>query len=101
MAQAPEHQDLGTAHPAESLILGFTIMALSGITAHQPQSLEHSFVVGEWQVDVKRGVLRSDRREQHLEPKEMAVLVFLARHANQVVSRKEILEAVWNCFLLV
>ncbi|GLP95421.1 winged helix-turn-helix domain-containing protein [Paraferrimonas sedimenticola] len=54
------------------------------------------FNVGEWLVDSERSLIQRDEETVHLEPKVMAVLVFLAQHANRVVSREQLLDAVWQ-----
>lgn len=49
-----------------------------------------------WQIDVESHRISRDGAEQKLEPRSMELLVYLARHAGQVVSRAEIEEQVWN-----
>ncbi|GLS85011.1 winged helix-turn-helix domain-containing protein [Paraferrimonas haliotis] len=58
------------------------------------------FTVAQWRVDPERSVISpvdmtEPQAEIHLEPKVMDVLVFLAKHANHVVSREQLLDAVW------
>jgi TolB-like protein/DNA-binding winged helix-turn-helix (wHTH) protein len=56
-----------------------------------------NFNLGPWHVDALRGVLTGpENLTRHLEPKVMDVLVVLAEHANELVSREELLEAVWS-----
>lgn len=58
------------------------------------------FLLAEWEVRPRHGTLR--RRADpaaaaiHLEPRVMAVLVCLARHAGEVVTRDEFIAAVWE-----
>jgi adenylate cyclase len=54
------------------------------------------FRVGNWLVQPDRGRLVAEGREELLEPKTMAVLVHLARHAGEVVSAEALIEAIWN-----
>jgi len=57
-----------------------------------------AWTVGAWRVHAATGELRrgGDRPEtQRVEPKVAEVLVYLARRAGQVVSRDELLTAVW------
>ncbi len=53
--------------------------------------------LGEFVLDLDRRVIVSGGdKETHFTPTEWDVLVFLARHAHRVVSRKELLAAVWD-----
>lgn len=51
--------------------------------------------IGGWCVRPHLSRLERPGRTVHLRPKSMEVLVFLARHAGQVVARAELLDAVW------
>ena len=53
------------------------------------------FRLGEWLVQPRLDRLVRGRVEVHVRPKLMDLLVFLARHAGQVVAKQEILTAVW------
>jgi TolB-like protein/DNA-binding winged helix-turn-helix (wHTH) protein len=53
------------------------------------------FRLGEWRVDVAPGTLTRGDDQHRIEPKVMAVLALLARRAGHVVSKEEILAAVW------
>lgn len=62
-----------------------------------PPDLLHGFQLGPWKVEPLRGAVTGPNGvARHLEPKVMDVFVCLARHANEVVTREELLEAVWN-----
>ena len=57
-----------------------------------------TWVVGRWRLDGGTGELQHDGpppESQRIEPKVAEVLVYLARRAGQVVSREELLSAVW------
>ncbi len=55
------------------------------------------WAVGDWRADPSDLTLSSDGREpQRLEPKVMALLIFLAERAPDVVGRDEIFEQVWQ-----
>lgn len=57
-----------------------------------------TWVVGRWRLDGGTGELQHDGpppASQRIEPKVAEVLVYLARRAGQVVSREELLSAVW------
>ncbi|SRR5579871_86075 len=66
----------------------------------QSSGLDAGFVLGDWLVRPRHGTL--ERRTPDgapplaLEPRVMAVLVCLARHAGQVVSRDEFIAEVWE-----
>jgi TolB-like protein/DNA-binding winged helix-turn-helix (wHTH) protein/Tfp pilus assembly protein PilF len=53
------------------------------------------FRLGEWRVDVAPGTLTRGDEQHRIEPKVMAVLVLLAGRAGHVLSKEEILAAVW------
>ena len=54
------------------------------------------FYVGDWRVTPDEDTLSRDGRSERLEPLAMQVLVHLARHAGDVVSRAELEEGVWH-----
>jgi DNA-binding winged helix-turn-helix (wHTH) protein/TolB-like protein len=58
--------------------------------------LESGFVIGGITVWPRRELLSKDGEEIHLEPKVMQVLVELARNAQTLVSRDELLDRVWS-----
>ena len=52
--------------------------------------------IGDWIVEPSINRLRRGRQEARLEPKSMDLLVYLASHTNQVVSRSELEASVWQ-----
>ncbi len=54
-----------------------------------------AWTVGQWRVDSGTGELRRGSESLRVEPKVAEVLVYLAQRAGQVVSRDELLTAVW------
>ena len=54
------------------------------------------FEVGEWQVDPSTLELRRQHLVRRLEPKFMEVLCYLAGSPGRVISRRELIEAVWG-----
>ncbi|MEJ2398707.1 MAG: winged helix-turn-helix domain-containing protein [Gammaproteobacteria bacterium] len=54
------------------------------------------FFIGDWRVSPAEGVLSRDGEVVHLEPKVAEVLVYLAAHAGQVVTRQELEREVWQ-----
>jgi DNA-binding winged helix-turn-helix (wHTH) protein/TolB-like protein/Tfp pilus assembly protein PilF len=61
---------------------------------------DSGFVLGEWEVHPRHGTLRrcadANATPVQIEPRVMAVLACLARHAGEVVTRDEFVEEVWG-----
>ncbi|NKC02237.1 MAG: hypothetical protein GKR90_27575 [Pseudomonadales bacterium] len=58
--------------------------------------LSRGFILDGWEVLPLAGSLRKDSHQRHLEPKVMDVLVCLARHQGEVVTRDVLLQEVWG-----
>ena len=58
-------------------------------------TLQSGFRIGDWEVYPQENLLKGPDRARVLEPKVMDVLVFLAERQGEVVSRQQILDAVW------
>jgi TolB-like protein/DNA-binding winged helix-turn-helix (wHTH) protein len=57
----------------------------------------NSFLLGPWTVEPLSGSVNGPHGEtQHLEPKVMEVIVCLAEHANEVVTRDQLLNVAWG-----
>lgn len=54
------------------------------------------FRLGRWRVDPGACALSDGTRTEHVEPRAMAVLSYLAAHAGRTVSRDELLDEVWK-----
>ena len=54
------------------------------------------FQLGEWLVQPSLNRISNPVTSVQLEPKQMDVLAFLARHAGEVVSKDAIADAVWR-----
>ncbi|HEY7546430.1 MAG TPA: winged helix-turn-helix domain-containing protein, partial [Blastocatellia bacterium] len=54
-----------------------------------------SFKIGRYLVEPRRGIIFINGNSVHIEPKVMDVLVCLARRADKVVSKDELLQSVW------
>ncbi|MEM7729805.1 MAG: tetratricopeptide repeat protein [Pseudomonadota bacterium] len=54
------------------------------------------FIVGDWTVHAARGALRRGRETRALEPKVMDLLVHMAGHPGQVLSREALGDALWH-----
>ncbi len=55
-----------------------------------------SIIVGEWLVEPQLNRLRRGEEEVRIEPRSMEVLGILVRHPKEVLSKAQILEAVWG-----
>jgi DNA-binding winged helix-turn-helix (wHTH) protein len=58
--------------------------------------LADRFRIGDWVVEPSINRMRRGRQEARLEPKVVDLLVYLANHSNQVVSRGELEASVWE-----
>jgi len=58
--------------------------------------IEKDFVLDSWHVEVDRGRITRAKQTVRLEPQIMKVLVFLAEHHNEVVSKERLMEALWK-----
>jgi len=58
-------------------------------------TLEPCFHLGPWRIDPRSGEISRPGDERRLEPKPMAVLLHLAGAAGRVVSKEELMAAVW------
>ncbi|MFQ6006153.1 MAG: winged helix-turn-helix domain-containing protein, partial [Woeseia sp.] len=58
-------------------------------------NLQSGFRIGDWEVYPQENLLKGPDQECVLEPKVMDVLVFLACRQGEVVSREQLLDAVW------
>ena len=54
------------------------------------------YQLGDWAVDTSRGLLLNDTTEVQVEPKCMDLLILLIRAEGELVSRKEIMDSLWN-----
>lgn len=57
--------------------------------------LPRRFQIGEFVINPLQGRVRADGHDCRVEPKAMDVLIYLARHSLQTVSRDEVLRSVW------
>jgi DNA-binding winged helix-turn-helix (wHTH) protein len=58
--------------------------------------MKSSFRIGEWRVEPRADRIVGPDKTTKIEPRVMQVLVYLADHAGEVVTRDEILQAVWE-----
>jgi Tol biopolymer transport system component/DNA-binding winged helix-turn-helix (wHTH) protein len=57
--------------------------------------LKGTFQIGEWEVQPQVNCVQKGQQSFHLEPKIMQVLVQLATHPNEVLSKDQLINAVW------
>lgn len=69
---------------------------LRGEASSGKPSLARGFRIGSWTVRPEHCRLETEGRSVQVEPKSMGVLLCLAGHAPQVVTREQFIEAVWN-----
>jgi len=59
-------------------------------------ALSRGFILDGWEVMPLAGSLKKNDHQVHIEPKVMDVLVCLARHQGEVVTREDLLSEVWG-----
>lgn len=69
---------------------------LRALARRRPQPAEERLAAGDIELDELRHVVRVGERSVELSAREFALLGFLIRHAGQVVTRRQILDAVWG-----
>lgn len=58
--------------------------------------LEQGFLLANWHIAPLQGTFSTHGLSLHIEPKVMSVLLYLSQNYNRVVSREELLNAVWG-----
>jgi DNA-binding winged helix-turn-helix (wHTH) protein len=58
--------------------------------------VQGDFLINDWLVQPKINTIEKRGRKWHLEPKVMQVLVHLALHPNEVLSKERIIETIWR-----
>lgn len=82
--------------PFQIDILLVRIQNLFQLTANNGLEMSLPLTIGELTIDLKSRRVTRNSEEIYLTPKEYDLLVFLARHVNEVCSREEILKQVWK-----
>ena len=72
------------------------IARIKALARRPPESAEARVTVGLLELDELRHVARAGERTVELSAREFAFLSYLMRHAGQVVTRQQILDAVWG-----
>lgn len=62
----------------------------------QPEAQKETMVFGNLVLDLRRNEVRIDEQPLALKPKEYELLLFLAKHKGQMLTRELILERVWG-----
>ena len=60
------------------------------------EELDKGFKLGDWEVLPSRGVLRSGDKEERPEPLVFGLLLELARRDGDLVSKEDLIEALWG-----
>ena len=58
--------------------------------------MEGDFRIGEWLVQPLRDVIESAEKSIALEPKAMDLLVYLAEHQGEVLTKERLIQAIWT-----
>lgn len=58
--------------------------------------MKGTFHIADWEVEPQVNSLKRANRSVHLEPKVMQVLVELATHSNEVLTKEQLIQAVWS-----
>ncbi|GAP55918.1 response regulator transcription factor [Arthrobacter sp. 92] len=82
--------------PVKLVELLARIEAVTRRTVRTGESQHHSIVLGELDVDLDRRVAAVGPRVLSLTPTEFELLALLIRHAGSVVTREQILDALWG-----
>lgn len=82
--------------PVPIEILLVRIQNLFHLTSNNGLEISLPLAIGELTIDLKSRKVTRDSQEIHLTPKEYELLLYLARHVNEVCSREEILKQVWK-----
>jgi TolB-like protein/DNA-binding winged helix-turn-helix (wHTH) protein len=64
-------------------------------TTDGDNAADQRLTFGRYMLDLRRGVLLLDGREVALRPKTFGVLCYFVQHADQLISKEELLAAVW------
>ncbi len=68
---------------------------MASVLTNTDASVLEDFSVGECRIFPSENLVRCDGQPVQLEPKAMALLVYLARHAGSTISREQLFAAVW------
>jgi DNA-binding winged helix-turn-helix (wHTH) protein len=60
------------------------------------RGVQGDFLINDWLVQPQINTVEKGSRQWHLEPKVMQVLVHLALHPNEVLSKDKLLETIWR-----
>ena len=75
---------------------GELLARLRALLRRSRQAVASRLVVGDLTIDPVRHTVRRGSREIPLTAKEYELLLYLAQHAGRVVSRAELMEAIWG-----
>ena len=72
------------------------VLALTRRTYGEPMQLRSAVVLGEMEIDILNRTVRAGTSDIHLSGLEQSLLYFLAANAGRVLTRDDILDAVWG-----
>src|SRR5271170_2408112 len=78
-----------------SIIVRRLVASRSAEGAPMSEVIGRLFRFGRYTLDLRRGCLRCDDRDVELRPKSFDVLRYLVQNAGRLVSKDELIEAVW------
>ena len=55
-----------------------------------------SFRLGDWQVEPRLNAIKKNSKSHPLEPRAMELLVYLAEHTEEVISKEQLIQDVWE-----
>jgi TolB-like protein/DNA-binding winged helix-turn-helix (wHTH) protein len=90
----PAGDGCGSAHTATSAEEGAQLAQVSSSSVREEAPPVYRF--GEFTLDIGRGALSRSGRSIPLRPKSFEVLRYLLEHANRLISKDELIEAVWS-----
>ena len=79
--------------PFEFIELKSRIHALIRRSSQKPVS---TISIGDIEIDTVKRIVKKDGKEIIFTPKEFAILEFLARHKDEVITRTQIMEHIWD-----
>lgn len=82
--------------PVQIEILLVRIQNLFQLLSNNGLEISLPLTIGDLSIDLKSRNVTRNSQDIYLTPKEYELLVFLARHVNEVCSREEILKQVWK-----
>jgi class 3 adenylate cyclase len=84
------------ARPVEAFVLWPKSTVVESAPGQQPADEKPVFIFDGYTIDLHRRELRREEQVIHVEPQVYDLLVHLVRNRDRVVSKDELLDAIWN-----